>query len=108
MDPVDPAATLTLDAERLAPFPEGYRHLGYLQSTIGFDCERQSARVCAARSCRRCTRKARRGSRDRHARGTAVVVIARCEHAKCGSRRSFASARSLHFEFCIRVTDEHA
>ena len=36
MDPVDPAASLTLDAGRLARFPEGYRHLAYLQSTIGF------------------------------------------------------------------------
>jgi hypothetical protein len=37
MDPVDPAAALTLDAERLARFPEGYRHLAYLQSKIGFN-----------------------------------------------------------------------
>jgi hypothetical protein len=37
MDPVDPAATLALDAERLSRFPEGYRHLAYLQSKIGFD-----------------------------------------------------------------------
>ena len=37
MDPVDPAAKLTLDAERLGRFPEGYRHLAYLQSSIGFD-----------------------------------------------------------------------
>jgi hypothetical protein len=37
MDPVDPAATLVLDAERLARFPEGYRHLGYLQSKNGFN-----------------------------------------------------------------------
>jgi len=37
MDPVDPSATLTLDPERLARFPEGYRHLAYLQSKIGFN-----------------------------------------------------------------------
>jgi hypothetical protein len=37
MDPVDPGATLRLDPERLSRFPEGYRHLAYLQSTIGFD-----------------------------------------------------------------------
>jgi hypothetical protein len=36
MDPVDPAAPLTLDPERLASFPEGYRHLGYLQTKVGF------------------------------------------------------------------------
>ncbi len=37
MDPVDPAARLVLDAGQLARFPEGYRHLAYLQSKIGFD-----------------------------------------------------------------------
>ena len=37
MDPVDQAAKLTLDPERLARFPEGYRHLAYLQSKNGFD-----------------------------------------------------------------------
>ena len=36
MDPVDPAATLALDADLLARFPEGYRHLGYLQTKNGF------------------------------------------------------------------------
>jgi hypothetical protein len=37
MDPVDPASTLRLDPARLSRFPEGYRHLAYLQSSIGFD-----------------------------------------------------------------------
>jgi hypothetical protein len=36
LDPVDPSAVLVLDEERLARFPEGYRHLGYLQSKNGF------------------------------------------------------------------------
>lgn len=36
LDPVDPAATLKLDAALLARFPEGYRHLGYLQTRNGF------------------------------------------------------------------------
>ena len=36
MDPVDPAAKLTLDPQLLAKFPEGYRHLAYLQSQIGY------------------------------------------------------------------------
>jgi hypothetical protein len=36
LDPVDPAAVLKLDAEVLARFPEGYRHLAYLQSKNGF------------------------------------------------------------------------
>ena len=37
MDPVDPAAVLRLDPDRLRRFPEGYRHLAYLQTSIGFD-----------------------------------------------------------------------
>ena len=37
LDPVDPGARLTLDATLLARFPEGYRHLGYLQTKAGFD-----------------------------------------------------------------------
>jgi len=36
MDPVDPAARLELDPTLLAKFPEGYRHLAYLQSQIGY------------------------------------------------------------------------
>jgi hypothetical protein len=36
MDPVDPAARLTLDPALLGRFPEGYRHLAYLQTQIGF------------------------------------------------------------------------
>jgi hypothetical protein len=36
LDPLDPSATLTLDAELLARFPEGYRHLAYLQTRIGY------------------------------------------------------------------------
>jgi hypothetical protein len=36
MDPVDPAARLTLDKALLERFPVGYRHLAYLQTQIGF------------------------------------------------------------------------
>jgi hypothetical protein len=35
-DPVDPAAALRLDAELLGRFPEGYRHLAYVQTQIGY------------------------------------------------------------------------
>jgi len=37
MDPVDPAARVSLDPALLARFPEGYRHLAYLQTRIGYD-----------------------------------------------------------------------
>ncbi len=37
LDPVDPAAILTLDPGLLADFPEGYRHLAYLQVKSGFN-----------------------------------------------------------------------
>ena len=36
MDAVDPGAKLALDRELLARFPEGYRHLAYLQAQNGF------------------------------------------------------------------------
>ena len=36
LDAVDPAATLSLKPEQLARFPEGYRHLAYLQTEIGY------------------------------------------------------------------------
>jgi hypothetical protein len=35
-DPVDPAARLELDGELLARFPEGYRHLAYVQTQVGY------------------------------------------------------------------------
>jgi hypothetical protein len=37
LDPVDPAARLELDRNLLARFPEGYRHLAYLQTRIGYN-----------------------------------------------------------------------
>ena len=37
LDPIDPAAHLVLDGELLERFPEGYRHLAYLQTRIGYD-----------------------------------------------------------------------
>jgi hypothetical protein len=36
IDPVDPSATLHLDPQLLGRFPEGYRHLAYLQTGIGY------------------------------------------------------------------------
>jgi len=36
MDPVDPSKTVQLDPDVLAQFPEGYCHLAYLQSNLGF------------------------------------------------------------------------
>ena len=37
IDPVDPSASLDLDQELLERFPQGYRHLAYLQTRIGYD-----------------------------------------------------------------------
>ncbi len=36
IDPIDPAARLELDQDRLAQFPKGYRHLAYIQTQIGY------------------------------------------------------------------------
>ena len=37
LDPVKPGIKLILDAALLEQFPEGYRHLGYLQTKAGFN-----------------------------------------------------------------------
>ncbi len=36
VDPIDPAARLELDQATLAKYPEGYRHLAYIQTKIGY------------------------------------------------------------------------
>ena len=36
LDPVSPSAKLSLDEKLLKSFPEGYRHLAYLQTRLGF------------------------------------------------------------------------
>jgi hypothetical protein len=38
--PVDPSAAPKLDRQLLQQFPEGYRHLAYLQAKIGYDVKR--------------------------------------------------------------------
>jgi hypothetical protein len=40
MDPLDPSASFKLDPDLLGSIPEGYRHLGYLQSRLGFAVKR--------------------------------------------------------------------
>jgi hypothetical protein len=40
IDPVTPGASLALDPVLLAGFPEGYRHLAYLQTRIGYAVKR--------------------------------------------------------------------
>ena len=40
LDQLNPGASLKLDPDLLAQFPEGYRHLAYLQSRIGYAVKR--------------------------------------------------------------------
>lgn len=40
IDPVSPSATLKLDDAKLAQFPQGYRHLAYIQEEIGYKVKR--------------------------------------------------------------------
>jgi SnoaL-like domain len=40
LDPIDPSAKLKLDDELLSQFPDGYRHLGYVQTAAGLDVKR--------------------------------------------------------------------
>jgi len=40
LDPVNPTAMLELDDELLRRFPVGYRHLAYVQTSIGYEVKR--------------------------------------------------------------------
>jgi len=40
LDPVSPSAVLELDEAKLAQFPQGYRHLAYIQEEIGYRVKR--------------------------------------------------------------------
>jgi hypothetical protein len=40
LDPIDPAASVQLDAALLDEFPDGYRHLAYVQTKNGFTVKR--------------------------------------------------------------------
>ena len=40
MDPLDPSVRIKLDPDLLGSIPEGYRHLGYLQTRLGFKVKR--------------------------------------------------------------------
>jgi len=48
LDPLDPAAKPVLDAKLLAQFPEGYRHLAYLQTRNGFTVKRDMPQLKGA------------------------------------------------------------
>ena len=40
IDPVNPGASLELDGQLLDQFPEGYKHLAYLQTEIGYEVKK--------------------------------------------------------------------
>ena len=40
LDVIDPASSLMLDANLLGQFPDGYRHLAYVQTRLGFSVKR--------------------------------------------------------------------
>jgi len=40
VDPVDPAEKLVIDQKKLGEFPQGYRHLAYIQTQIGYRVKR--------------------------------------------------------------------
>jgi hypothetical protein len=48
VDPVDPAARLELDPVELAGYPQGYRHLAYLQTRIGYTVKRDMPQLTGA------------------------------------------------------------
>jgi hypothetical protein len=86
------AALLTLDAKLLASFPEGYRHLAYLQSQIGYKIKPDMPGLkddAVAALCKRRSVAQGRGA------GSVVTVIARSEATKQSS--SCATSGLLRF-----------
>ena len=67
LDPVAPDARLTLDPDLLGRFPEGYRHLAYLQTRIGYTVKADMPGLIGRRS-RRYTRAGRAGWPAAHCR----------------------------------------
>jgi hypothetical protein len=50
IDPVEPGARLNLDSNLLARFPEGYRHLAYLQTRVGYPVKTDMPGTCGPRT----------------------------------------------------------
>ncbi len=48
VDPVDPAAKLEIDPALLAGYPQGYRHLAYIQTQIGYTVKRDMPQLTGA------------------------------------------------------------
>jgi hypothetical protein len=59
IDPVDPSAKLTLDQDLLKRFPEGYRHLAYLQTKVGYKVKPDMPGIEGAELDALCARGAR-------------------------------------------------
>jgi len=96
LDPIEPGTKLSLDPTLLARFPEGYRHLGYLQTKAGFTV-RLGLPGCAAPKCRSSTPKAPRGSRLCETGRTAL----RLRQLRHEIGRSFALVRRHDLRFAV-------
>src|SRR5215475_10712387 len=73
LDPVDPSAKLALDQDLLKRFPEGYRHLAYLQTKIGYKVK-PTWPASKGRTLTRSMDKARAGSRARRCERRLVLL----------------------------------
>ena len=49
VDPVDPAASVAFDQDRLAALPAGYRHLAYIQLGLGYDVKLDMPQLTGAK-----------------------------------------------------------
>src|SRR4029078_2794530 len=75
MDPFDPAARLVLDAGLLQRFPEGYRHLAYLQTEIGYKVKPDMPGIKGPRAAAAYRRGRTRLTRETSARGRACIDV---------------------------------
>jgi hypothetical protein len=94
LDPVDPSAKLALDQDLLKRFPEGYRHLAYLQSKIGYKVKTDMAGLEGPDSMR-FMRKGRAGSKTNRCKPALSASHARPDEARCARLSSSLSFSSL-------------
>ena len=92
LDPVDPGAPLELDQALLARFPEGYRHLAYLQTQIGYTVklDMPGLKGAGSRGALRARPRLAGGqaARQRHALTGEVSPARPYRPAKAGAKRA--------------------
>ena len=84
LDPVDPKASIELDPAVLNRFPEGYRHLAYLQTQVGYKVKEQGMPGLKGPKSKNSTRRGKPGSKDRQRRDSRFKAPKYTSRLFCG------------------------